>query len=706
MRSTALLCLAALLALGAVAARPPAAVAASAAEIKADFAKELDGLLPDMSSDDLGKRKASQDTFNLMCLAAGRPGAEAERAAMCAVILPKLGADTPEEARVWLLRQLQYIGRAESVPAVAAMLTDKSLRVRECARRTLQEIPGEEAVSALRTALPQATTSEWRVALINALAQRKDAASVPAIGKLLADTDKAVAMAAAAGLGKIGGLDAANALMASRGKVDADVRVVVLDSYLLCADSMVAAGKTTDAAAIYNAVYQNRDDPPRMRVAALRGLCMAQGEKAIPTLTQVLTGPDATMRRLALSFVNEIPGPSATKAFAALLGKLDAATQVTLLGLLGARGDTAAKPAVMAAAKHQDEAVRVAALGALAGVGEPGDAMFLAQAAAASEGSVQSAARTSLAMLKGKDVDQSMLGALRSAAVPVKIEIIGALAARKATAAAGTFRQLAADADASIRTAAIQGLESVGNCQCVPMLVGVVKSPKQASDREAAQKALEAICGRDPNKDAVATVITQGMAGASGEVKAALLPALGKVGGEKAILPVRAALKDADEKVREAAVRVVSEWPDDAALDDMIAIARTDAKTSHQVLALRGYMNLARQQGRPDNQKLEMCKAAMAACKRPDEKRLVLGALRDLRSIEAFQMAAPLMDEPKCQREAVSAAVQIARNLGGKLPDDVGPAMEKALTLTKDARARRDAEGVLKKWQGQQKKKK
>ncbi len=704
MRSFVLLCLAALLAIGAAAVSPTAAAAASAAEIKADFAKELDALLPDMSGADLGKRKEAQDKFSLMCLAAGRPGAEAERAALCAVILPKLGAATAEEGRAWLLRQLQYIARAESVAAVAALLTDKSPRIRECARRTLQEIPGEESAKALRDALAKATTSEWRIAMINVLAQRRDTPSVPAIGKFLTGADEPCALAAAAGLGKIGGPESANALAAARSKVKDKVRSVVLDSYLLCADKYVAAEKKTDAAVIYQEVY-GAGNPARMRAAALRGLCMAQGEKAIPTLGQVLMGKDETMRRLALAFVNEIPGANATKAFAALLPKLDVTMQVTLLGLLAARGDTAARPAVLEAAKHQDEAVRVAALNALAGVGEPGDALLLAQTAAASQGAVQNAGRSSLAMLKGKTVDQAMLAALSTAAVPVRIELIHALAARKARAATATFVRLAEGADAAIRGAAIQGLESVGNCQCVPMLVGIIKSPKQDSDRGAAQKALEAICGRDPNKDAVAAVITKGMAGTSGEIKAAMLPPLGKIGGEKAILPVRAALKDADKKVRSAAVRVVSEWPDDAALGDMIAIAKTDPETSHQVLALRGYMNLAKQRDRPAKQKLEMCQAAMAACKRPDEKRLVLGVLRDLRSIEAFRLAVPLMEEPKCMREAVSAAVQIGRSLGGKLPDDVGPAMEKALKLTKDGRTRRDAEGVLKKWQSQQKKK-
>ncbi len=704
MRSFVLLCLGAVLAIGAAAVSPTAAAAASAAAIKANFAKELDALLPDMSSDDLGKRKAAQDKFSLMCLAAGRPGAEAERAAMCAAILPKLGADTPEEARAWLLRQLQYIARAESVATVAALLTDKSPRVRECARRTLQEIPDEAAARTLRDALAKATTSDWRVAMINALAQRRDTPSVPAIAKFLTGADEPCALAAAAGLGKIGGPEAANALAAARSKGKDKVRSVVLDSYLLCADKYVAAGKKTDAAAIYQEVY-GAGNPARMRAAALRGLCMAQGEKAIPALSQVLMGKDEVMRRLALAFVNEIPGAAATKAFAALLPKLDVTMQVTLLGLLAVRGDTAAKPAVLAAVKRQDEAVRVAALAALAGVGEPGDAMFLAQTAAASEGAVQNAARSSLAMLKGETVDQTMLAALSRAAVPVRLELIGALAARKARAATSTFVRLAEGADASIRSAAIQGIESVGDAQCIPLLMRLIRSPKQASDREAAKKALSAVCSRATDKDAAAAAVAKAIATASGEVKATMLPPLGKIGGEKAILPVRAALKDTDKKVRSAAVRVISEWPDDAAMGDMIAIARTDPETSHQVLALRGYMNLAKRRDRPAKQKLEMCQAAMAACKRPDEKRLVLGVLRDLRSIEAFRLAVPLMEEPKCRREAVSAAVGIGRSLGGKLPDDVGPAMENALKLTKDGRTRRDAEAVLKKWRSQQKKK-
>jgi len=232
MKSLALFCMAAFLViLGA--GRLPAAdapAAASPADLKAQFAKELDTLLPDMSSDDLGKRRNAQNKFSEMCLAAGRPGADAERAAICTVILPKLGAETGEEGRVWLLRQLQYVGRAEAVPAVAALLADKTPRIRECARRTLQAIPGDEAVQALRGSLAKADTDEWRVAMINALAQRGDAGSVAAIAKFLTGANEACALAAAAGLGKIGGPKAAAALAAAEAKASDKVRFVVHDA--------------------------------------------------------------------------------------------------------------------------------------------------------------------------------------------------------------------------------------------------------------------------------------------------------------------------------------------------------------------------------------------------------------------------------------------------------------------------------------------
>jgi hypothetical protein len=92
-----------------------------------------------------------------------------------------------------------------------------------------------------------------------------------------------------------------------------------------------------------------------------------------------------------------------------------------------------------------------------------------------------------------------------------------------------------------------------------------------------------------------------------------------------------------------------------------------------------------------------MCQEALAAAKRPDEKRLVLGPLADLNTLAALKLAVPLMDEQGVKEEAASAAVKIAKALGNRLPPEVADAMEKAITVTKNDRVKKDAQDVLKK---------
>ena len=68
------------------------------------------------------------DLLERMCTEAGAPGS-AGRAAACEAVASRLAKAAPP-ARVWMLRQLERYGRAESVAAVAALLSDADEVVR------------------------------------------------------------------------------------------------------------------------------------------------------------------------------------------------------------------------------------------------------------------------------------------------------------------------------------------------------------------------------------------------------------------------------------------------------------------------------------------------------------------------------------------------------------------------------------------------
>lgn len=695
-QTLALVITAALLAATSVWAAPATGVVPQAPDSTPQL-KDLDTLVPDAADDDIQKRANAQKAIEVLAMNAARPGAEAERAAASKALAAKLGAATPQLARVWLLRQLQLIGRAEAVPAVAALLDDKDLLIRESARRALQWNPAPEAAAPLRAALAKATDPAWRVAMINALAGRNDTASVPAIIQALSDKDESVVAAALAGLGNLGGADAAKALAAARTTVPAKLRAAATDAYLKCGDLLVKEGKNAEAAAIFQAVFVPAE-PEATRLAALRGLVAANGEKAIPLVAEVLAGKDESMKPVALSFLQDIPGPGATAAMVGLLPKLSQSpsSQAALLTQLGVRGDATAKAAVVEAARNADAGVRAAALGALGCLGGAAEVPLLGQAAAGT-GPDADAARAALVQMRGPEAAQAMIAAAGRGDPKVRAAVIAALASRKAVEAAPVLATAAADADATVRSEALKALEAVGDEKTLPALLAVLTKAQANEDQQGAERAILSICSRTANKDACLRPVLAALGGAKMPARGTLLRALGRLGGTGAVGPVRAALNDPDAAVKDAAVRALADWPDATVAADLLALAKTETKQTLQVIALRGYLRLAGLPDRPAAEKVKMCQEALAVAKRPDEKKLILGVLGDVNTAEAFLMTVPMLQEQPVREEAAQASTKIAKALGNKLPPETKAAMETVLSFTKNKNAKKDAEDVLKK---------
>lgn len=185
-----------------------------------------------------------------------------------------LKTDAPRDAKDYACRKLMLIGTAESVPALAALLTEKDHS--HMARYALERIPAPEAARAMRDALPK-LSPELKVGAISSLGVRRDAASVSALGALLSDTDGAVAKAAAHALGDIRTAEAAKAL--SSGKPAAEgVKLAVTDASLSCAEGLLAGGDKGEALVIYKGLV-GQDLPKHMRLAATRGMLACAGKK-------------------------------------------------------------------------------------------------------------------------------------------------------------------------------------------------------------------------------------------------------------------------------------------------------------------------------------------------------------------------------------------------------------------------------------------
>lgn len=240
---------------------------------KEQFKEQLEKWLPGMGAEKIPDRRDSQQKLQQACFELGTPGREDQRKQACKIIAETLAGELAAPARIWLLKQLEMIGREECVEAVAKSLTDRDPHVRDAARRALANNPAPKANAPLLAALP-GSSGTWRVGLVNALGLRRDQASVGALVGLLRQEDRATVAAAAGALGKIGGSQATAALKAALVKAPDDLKTGIADAYLRCADRLLKEGKTQEAAAIYDELGSD-EMPQAIRLAASNGKSQA-----------------------------------------------------------------------------------------------------------------------------------------------------------------------------------------------------------------------------------------------------------------------------------------------------------------------------------------------------------------------------------------------------------------------------------------------
>jgi hypothetical protein len=127
--------------------------------------------------------------------------------------------------------------------------------------------------------------------------------------------------------------------------------------------------------------------------------------------------------------------------------------------------------------------------------------------------------------------------------------------------------------------------------------------------------------------------------------------------GDNSALPtVRAALADADAQVVDAAVRALAEWPTPAVKDDLRELAKGASTDTQRLLALQGLIRVIGLEAyrKPDAAVADL-KEALGLATRPEERKLVLGALPTFNCPAAVALAQSLTADPEVQAEAKAA---------------------------------------------------
>jgi HEAT repeat protein len=570
-------------------------------------------------------------------------------------------AATPAE-KATLCKQLAIYGNQEAVPALAALLPDQELS--SWARIALEAIPGPAADEALRAALGK-VQGRLQLGIINSLAVRHDAKAVELLLPLLNAKDIDVATTAAVALGHLGGPAAAKALEEKLAAAPPALRSAAAEGCTLCAEQLLAAGKTADALKLFAAVRKAEVPAQRVR-EAIRGTILAQGAAGVPLLAEQLQAADKALFALGLTVARELKGPEVTAALVAALPKASPERQGLLILALADRGDASALPAVLQVAKSGAAAARSVALRVLERLGNKTCVPVLLDAALGTDEQCAQVAVAVLSDMPGADVDQDLAGRLADAQGKSRQVLIELAGRRPIVAAVPLLLKAADDADAATRAAAITALGATVELKDLPVLIGRVVKSQSEEDAAAAGKALSTACLRMADREAATRQLVAAMSGASTEVKCRLLEILSAVGGPAALQAVGAAVKDADPEIKDAASRVLGSWADLDVAPVLLDLARNAAEDKYKIRAMRGYIRLVRQFTMTDTDRVQMCAAALEAAQRTAEKKLVLEVMSRYPSAGMLPLALQATRIPQLKNEALAVAMLVAGKTGAR----------------------------------------
>ena len=544
---------------------------------------------------------------------------------------------------------------ADAYKPLGAMLADE--RDSDLARVALEAAPGAAVDSLFLTALDR-STGRTRLGLLDSLARRREVSAVPALTKLLSETDEPTAAAAARALGELADPAAVAALHAQ-----AEPR-----SGPIAAAKLAAARRMPAATALplLGDLQRTARDPVH-RAAAFRLTLDLEPAAATERIREVLAGTNWGLKAVALEAIAASRAPNLVSALAAKLGELDAPTQRAVIAALERRPDGAgAQAAIVKAVRHSDTDVRAAALGALGTLPGSADTAGLLVQVAKGEGEDARAARQSLARLKGTGVSASILAGAETGEPATRAVYIEQLALRNMTEGLPLLLKLRIDPSPVVRAAAVGALGDLAPASEQKALLDWAIEATDSNEQTRALRALVTVTLRNPNVEERGRPIHALIEFALPDLALRLLPALTRIGGAaSAECAAKLAVRD-DARLAEAATAALARWTDDSALVALATVAEKATQASARTAAIEGVLrHFERNRDGWNAASTGVTGRLLASTQDADTRAKLVRLLHRARDRPALDVIAGVKSDPALAAAATTAEAVVQANLAG-----------------------------------------
>ena len=573
------------------------------------------------------------------------------------VFIKFLYTDANLSSKQFICEELSLFGTNNALPVLSKMLNNE--QTFDMALFTLGRIQGEEVDAIVLKKLPK-VSDDQKVPLINFLGNREEKKSAHQILKYIDSKNEMVNTAAIRAAGKIGG-DAVINILQRKLRMASPVQTDnLLDALLNTAEKCGQEENSAKAVQIFNSVF-NSGYSFQFRHAALSGLLAYSDQDPAKLLVDILKSDDPEAQTIAIQFIHKIPEDANIQVIVDAFPRYKQDQQIQILAAFAGRTDVAIVKLLEDALKNESEEVRITALNSLASSGSAHSVLPVANRAAEASEEEQKAARGCMYMLNAAGTDEAIEQGIISSENSVKIELIRSASERLLTSAENAVVNQLSSSDLQVRNESLKALSKIGSPGILPDLIEHLKNTQD--DRESQENARTIIILSkkvSADQSPASAVIEQLEALTKNNKLEITYDILGNIGDPAALPILRSGLKSKSAKEITAAIKALSEWPDESPLSDLQNLAEKTKNETHHVLALRGYVQLL---GAGGKNSVTNYRSAMEISRSKSERDMVLSGISKVKDPDALKFVTLYFDDPDLKPASQMAAVQIAENL-------------------------------------------
>jgi HEAT repeat protein len=592
--------------------------------------------------------------------AATKSGKEAWRKMAAEAYAEALGKVSDADNKVFLIYQLQTVGKDESVNVLKSYLGDDKLA--GPASRALARIGTPASGAALLQALGNAN-GNIRIAITEALGEAKYKEAASAIEKTATSSDVNLRKVSLFALSEFGVPSSESILADAAKKVsygydEADATAVYLKYLANLGQNGSAASAEKAALALIAAATDVKQSATRS--SALKVYADLKKRESVPVLVGALASNDAKYRAAALKLGQKYTMANGSAPWLSALKKAKPEVQAEIITMLGRAASKDAQPAVLKALSSKDSKVKLAAIWSAGKIGQEASVASLLPVLKKANAAEIQAVKSALLTIPGTGVTDQVAVTLPSMPAAAQSALIDILASRAASSKLSVVSGLLKSPNADVKKSAFAALKSLATSSDLPQMFTLLNSVTNSDEISAVQQAVSAAVKGAGDVSAQSDLILKQSAASPADKQANYLAVLSTIGGKKALAAVVSAFNSGNGATKKAAIGALSNWTDASAATELLSIARKTSDADELNSALTGYVGAVSKSVKTPVNKVIMLRDAMALAKTDEQKVAILKELQKYKTFNALHFAGKYLDDPAAQQAAAQAVLNIA----------------------------------------------